>query len=161
MKKVFQLFIVISIVFASASPLSARRGRPGGVPDNMIESLLKYKHDFITKRLELTREQQNKFFPLYDKMTDEINDIHADANDVESRLLKSSENVTDLDYQMATTAFIEKGEKIANIEKKYYESFKDILSPKQLFLLKVCEKEINKKIIEHLRKENKSVNASN
>lgn len=32
------------------------------------QKMRQYKHDFLIKELDLTREQQNEFFPLYDAM---------------------------------------------------------------------------------------------
>lgn len=148
--------LLAAFCFAIFSLSAQRRGDRDGAPRDraeMMEIMQKYKRDFITKRLDLTRDQQNKFFPLYDEMTDEIEKVNSDSRDAERRIQSTdAKELNDVDYDMATNLMIEKGEKISAIEKKYYEKFKEILTPQQLYLLKTGDAEINKRLLEHIRR---------
>lgn len=163
MKNIARIFLLtLSIICLSSPAISARQHGADGNQAEMFEKLLEYKHDFITKRLELTRDQQNKFFPLYDSMCEELNKLNNDVRQVTERTSKLSDaEAKDVDYSVATKANIEKGEKTSAIEKKYYAKFEEILKPKQLFKLKLAEQEINMKLIKKIKKKegpNKSSN---
>lgn len=147
------LILVVCFTFISIETQAKQRSDRGKDHEEMMESMLKFKQDFIAKRLDLSREQQNKFFPLYDEMNEEIMKVNSDSRDAQARISQADEDeLGDIDYEMATNVMIEKGEKIAEIEKKYYAKFKDILTRKQLYLLKTGEQEINRRFLEHIRK---------
>ena len=44
--------------------------------ERYISELRNYKHDFLTRELDLSREQQRDFFPLYDEMEDRVMKIN-------------------------------------------------------------------------------------
>lgn len=106
-----------------------------------MKDIREYKHDFIAKKLDMSREQQNKFFPLYDKMDDEILKINTETRMLERKTYETpEESVTDLEYDMAIQAIYELKSKESAIENQYLEQFKEILTKRQLFLLKGAEK---------------------
>lgn len=106
------------------------------------------KHNFFAQTMELTPEQAEKFFPLFDEMEkkkfDLIRDLHK-----ETRELMKAENVTDEQYKAAADRAAAISEKELAIENEYYARFCQILLPRQQFLYHRCEpmfqKEISKK----------------
>lgn len=109
----------------------------------MLE-IREYKHDFIASKLDLSREQQNKFFPLYDKMNDEIQKVNSETRMLEKKIYDSpAESVSDLEYDMAIQALFDLKGKEAAIENQYLEQFKEILTKRQLFLLKGVERDFS------------------
>ncbi|MGN0219250.1 MAG: hypothetical protein ACI4AX_03085, partial [Muribaculaceae bacterium] len=64
--------IYIIILFLAAFATSAA-AQPRQTPENRERwksELRNYKHEFMARELDLSREQQSKFFPLYDQMED-------------------------------------------------------------------------------------------
>ena len=75
-----RIITVVILCLALAGGQAAFAHEPEGKrPDRKewFKQLRCYKHDFLTKELSLTKEQQEKFFPLYDEME---NQIHKAAN---------------------------------------------------------------------------------
>ncbi len=114
-----------------------------------------YKHDFITNDLNLTNDQQGKFFPLYDKMEEETSKLVRETRMLENKIskqLKNGENVSDVEFDAATQAIYGLKIKEGEIEKEYLTKFKQILTKKQLFQLKVAERKFAKELIKIHRK---------
>lgn len=111
-----------------------------------------YKHRFLTKELSLSREQRDKFFPLYDQMEDETATLNNDTRQLERRITESTEKVNDLEYEKATEALFELKIKEGEIEKSYLPKFAEILSPAQLFKLKGAERSFTNDLINHSRR---------
>jgi len=44
-----------------------------------INEIREYKHEFLTKELSLSKEQQRDFFPAYDEMEDRVLRIGTDT----------------------------------------------------------------------------------
>ena len=58
-------FILLVALFAPLCQIDAKGGRNR---DEWFKKIREYKHEFIANELGLTPEQQQKFFPIYDKM---------------------------------------------------------------------------------------------
>lgn len=104
-----------------------------------------HKHDFIEDELDLTDEQETKFFPIYDTMEDELHKVQRETRKLEKQV--ASKTATDVEYDAASKAIIELKKKEADIELKYFDKFKTVLSSKQIFELKRAEKKFTRKIM--------------
>lgn len=121
MKQLIALFIILASGLTTFSqnqqepPLKEKRGGKreqgpagplNGRDGSRIESL---KIAFITRKLELTPEEAQKFWPVFNKYSDELKKTHQD--------LKKSE-----------TGEIEKEEKMLGLRKKYLGEFQKAVS---------------------------------
>lgn len=144
-RKNILLLLIAAIIFAM----------PGYATDNKknidckewFKELRQYKHSFLTKELDLTKEQEAKFFPMYDEMDDAMFKVNREARAMEKKITKSSEKVSDLEYEKAAEAMYEVKGKEAAIEKQYFTKFKTVLTPKQLFELKQAERRFTDKLM--------------
>lgn len=152
-----KLFLLFTFLF----PLLAMAGNnPHGSladacdPDNKtdrdkwFQEAREYKHRFLAREINLTKEQQKEFFELYDKMEDETMKLQKETRQMEQRVMALGDTATDLDYEKATDALYESKEKEAAIEKRYREAFKKILSPEQQFKLKGAERKFMKDLMD-------------
>lgn len=112
-----------------------------------------HKHDFIEDELDLTDEQEIKFFPIYDAMEDELYKVQRDTRMLEKQI--ADKKASDVEYDAATKAIIELKKKEADIELKYFDKFKTVLSSKQIFELKRAEKKFTRKIMKAHNKKSK------
>lgn len=119
-----------------------------------------YKRTYFTKELELSRDQQNKFYPLYEEMEDQINKINDDARSMEKRVGEMT-NPSDLEYEKATEAVYDSAVRCAQLERDYMDKFQNILSRKQLFKLKSVERKFSREVMkQHNRLRSKAKTAS-
>src|SRR5918993_2968416 len=133
MKRIILLIIVYAGVAISAIGQDAQKdaGR-----------LQAYKIAFLTKKLNLTPEEAQRFWPLYNKYEEELR-----AARIEHRQNKASEIVTE--------------EKILNIRKKYNGEFGKALSTEKVNTLFRSEKEfgniVQKEFLERRNQRNNNL----
>lgn len=141
------LFILLSI-FCAANIFAQRNDRQMRPEDRekwLIE-LRNYKHEFLTKELDLTKEQQEAFFPLYDKMDDQVSKIASDTRLLETSIQNNPEASSE-DLQEGARALFEQKGKEADVEMSYFDKFKEILTAKQLFRLKNTERKFTNQLV--------------
>lgn len=138
----FVLMLLPSVMVAQ-SPSAETRSR-------WMNEIKKYKFDFFTKELSLDKEQQSKFFPLYEEMEQEIYLVNKEA-DALMKKVAAADNVSDTEYEAAAIALSKTRQKEGEIELEYFSQFEKILTKKQLFLLKVAEDKFTKTILNYHR----------
>lgn len=123
-----------------------------------VTQIRAYKHDYIVKELDLTKEQQNAFFELYDNMEDKIMDLGTEVRNLENSAL--SDNASSEEVSAAVAALYSQKQQEGEIEMEYYEKYKNILSPRQLVLLKQAERKFNQQLMrQHRRIRGEKMNA--
>lgn len=113
MKKIILLILMYSGIAFSAISQEDQKD---------VGRLQAYKIAFLTKKLNLTPEEAQRFWPIYNKYEDELRSAR-----IENRQNKASEIVTE--------------EKILNIRKKYNGEFSKALSTEKVNTLFKSERE--------------------
>lgn len=116
-----------------------------------LAEMREYKHEFLTKELNLTKEQQKEFFTLYDDMEDDIERINVETRQLENRLEKNND-ASDLELENGARTIFEQKRAEGQIEMTYFEKFQQILTPRQLAKLKVAERRWNQQLVNHHRR---------
>lgn len=96
---------------------------------------------YLTKKLDLTSEEAQRFWPVYNKYTDEIHGIRKEQKD---------KNLTELEAE----------DKILNVRKKYNNEFSKALTPQKADNFFRSEKEFGSYIQKELqlRRQNNQLN---
>lgn len=116
-----------------------------------ISEVKAYKHDFLSRDLELSHEQQKEFFSLYDELEDAILKLNNETRELEQEVSSDLE-ATDTEIEAATSAIFNQKVKEGQLELEYYGKFKEVLSPKQLLKLKSSERKFNQTLMKHHRR---------
>lgn len=145
MKKLLLALVIAVTAFAAAAQFSpAERQRWLGEMRNL-------KHDFIAKELSLTKDQEREFFPLYDKMEDEIAALNTQTREDEARVA-ADRDATDLEMENTARTVFEQKRAEGQIEMTYFEKYKTILTPKQLLQLKNAERKFTQQLVNRHRR---------
>ena len=146
--KASHLIIVLTAI-ALALPTAAQQKRSSSRPGQTewLKGVREYKYDMLIQEVELTKDQQAQFLPLYQKMEDEIMRANKEVRDLEAKITNSKDEVSDLEYSLAAEAMVNAAAVVAKIEADYFKQFSQILSKRQLFLLKRTETRFAKSII--------------
>lgn len=145
MKKLLLALVIAVTALAAAAQFSpAERQRWLGEMRNL-------KHDFIAKELSLTKDQEREFFPLYDKMEDEIAALNAQTREDETRVA-ADRDATDLEMENTARTVFEQKRAEGQIEMTYFEKYKTILTPKQLLQLKNAERKFTQQLVNRHRR---------
>lgn len=129
--------ILIALIFVATAAAATAQGRASR--EQWMTEMRQYKRAYLAKELDLSKEQQNKFFPLYEEMEDECARLDEDTRQMERRVAQAAD-ASDLEYEKATEAIYETKVKQAEIEKEYSAKFREVLSAKQLFRLKEADR---------------------
>lgn len=141
--------IVMAMLLALALGLPAivsAAPRDADEREQWMSEMRQYKRQYLARELELSREQQNKFFPLYEEMEDSMAKAIDEARAMERRVADMPAPA-DLDYEKATEAVYEAEVTASQLELEYLEKFKPILSKRQLFRLKGVERQFNRELM--------------
>ncbi len=148
--KTLYTFLFIALLGLSCGKAVAQQVSEGD-RTRYVTEIRNYKHKHIAKELDLTKEQQAKFFPFYDRMEDSIMVIGDKARTLE-QVLDPQFEATDQELEaVAETLFNQKLDE-GRLEAEYYNQFKQILTPRQLIALKVAERSFNQRLMrQHAR----------
>lgn len=144
MKKSVLYYVIALFSMLHAFSLSAQ---DKGERQQWMNEIQQYKRTYFAKELDLTREQQNRFFPLYEEMETQIRQIDDDTRVMERRVADAGDDASNIEYEKATEAMYDAKVKGAALEKDYMVKFKEILSPRQLFQLKTVERRFSREMM--------------
>ena len=80
------------LTLLAAGPIYAQQTKEDVERDRVFTEIRAYKHDVLVKSLDLTKEQQREFFPVYDELDDKLMEINNETRDLE-RLYTRRKNV--------------------------------------------------------------------
>lgn len=151
MKKVTVLFAFLITLLVL--PVVSQAQRPSGRDrESWMKEIQQYKSDFIAKKLDMTDEQRAKFMPLYNSMDEEIRKVQEESEQLSHQIIAKDGKATDLEYEKAAEAMYELKGRENNIEMKYFDEYKAILTPVQLFKLKDAEKDFTRELMKQHRR---------
>lgn len=144
MKKIIFLFLI------SFSVLNAQ--------ENRYEEIHALKTAFITKKLNFTSSEAEKFWPIYNNFEQQFHELRKKKrNEVYIELRKNWEELTDSDANRLMDKYLQlKFENLQLFEKRT-TALKKVLSPKKIFILNKVEEDFKKELLDRYRK-NKSEN---
>ena len=143
-----KLIITLLMVVAMMPAMWAQQKHPGGAERAAwMKEMVQYKHEYLTKELGLSAEQQKQFFAVYDAMDAEQRKLGEEMRRMVEEVSKKGDKATDLELTKAAEAQFEMRGRENAIEMRYFPKFKAILTPEQLFKLKKTEMKFNRMII--------------
>ncbi len=104
---------------------------------------------FLTKYLDLSSEEAQKFWPVYNKMHDEMKSVF--EKDKALKTGKEIKDMTDEELNKFINAHFENDQKMLDIKKKYAEEFKKVLPLQKVALLTDAENEFKRQMIQHAK----------
>lgn len=135
MNKIFFItFVACSIVFSFSA--YAQGGKQHRNFDR--EAFLAKRNAYITAEVGLTPEEAAVFIPLFSELQQKMFEIGHECRKL-SKELRQNSNATDADYLKVIDVCVDVNIKQAQLEKEYYEKFKNVLSPKKLYKYRRAE----------------------
>lgn len=115
----------------------------GGMNLKRAKQIEAIKIGYITRRLDLTPEESQNFWPVYNQYQDELNQLLQQKK--QNRITNSDnpDKLIDDDFSY--------DDKILAFKKKYRHDFTKILSPEQIKSLYAAEREFREELIKQLK----------
>lgn len=150
--KLLNYICTIAVALSALIPLSAHGQQLSDEDrERYITEIRAYKHDFLSRSLELTPEKQREFFELYDEMEDRVMQIGSETRELVNRVEAEGEADEEA-LEAATDAMFGQKQKEADVENEFYAKFKEVLTPRQLFKLKGAERKFNQQLMRQHRR---------
>lgn len=96
------------------------------------------KHEFMVRELELTQDQREQFFAIYDEMDANLKAINDETRSLE-KTLDNRDNISDAEYDAVIDALYNQRYREWNVEKTAKERLSKVLTKKQLVKVKKAE----------------------
>lgn len=146
MKKIQHLSFFFLLV--SAPVLWAQPGGDGRPKHEKVEEL---KIAFITTELNLSSEEAQKFWPVYNEMSDKMKVENRKQREITKELHSNVGTYTDADFQKKSEAFLDSGIREAELKKEYYAKIADVIGYKKATKLLSLEQRFKKELLDRLK----------
>lgn len=100
--------------------------------ENRREEIESFRIAFFTRQLNLTSDEAKKFWPVYNEMQTEMQKLQRERKMRHRDSRDNMDNLSDAELEKVINDEMLSRQKELDIEKKYHERFKAILSMKKL-----------------------------
>lgn len=149
MKKVLTL-MSLSIFFSWS--LSAQK------PSESREKIKALKIAYLTEQLNLTPQEAEKFWPIYNAHDEEHNSLRYKTRLAYKKAIeqnKSVDNISEKEAQKIILLKLETDKKIYESQSKFIAKVKKVLSYKKIMKLQVAEMEFGRKLMRKYKRKRK------
>ena len=149
MKKIISFTIMVFVVAAATTKLSAQND--DREPKNKWEKFRAEKVAFLTTELDLTPEEAQKFWPVYNQLENERWEAHKHRQKLEEKVREAEDNLPEREIVHLTRDYAASMQKEANMMVEYNEKFLKILPPEKVLNLYKAENEFRFQMIKKFR----------
>jgi hypothetical protein len=141
MKRGFIVLLLLAI-FTFSDALAQNQGR---------EKLDAYRIAFFTKRLNLTPQEAEKFWPVYNEFQNKRNSIQTERMQLNRNVNQNELNMSEKDMTEAGDKLISLQMQEASLAMDYHKKFKEILSPAKVIRLYQAENQYRLQLLNELK----------
>jgi len=125
------------------------------------EKLDAYKIGFLTKRLNLTTREAEKFWPVYNEYQDQRIKIQLERQEINRNFNQNELNMSDREMSEAGDRIIALEFSEAGLAQEFHNKIKAILSPVKVLRLYQAENQYRLQLLNDLREKNQGRNKPN
>ncbi len=147
--KIFIIGLLSLPAVLGAQPHHDEKGK-----DEKWKQIESAKIAFFTTELDLSPEEAQVFWPVYNQYCDEIWKARRDSRDALHKMRESlgNDSCTDTQIKESITAYIESCEKDDEVQKKYFEKFVVLLPVEKVAKLYIAEEDFRHRMIDMFKK---------
>jgi hypothetical protein len=147
-KHIWINILTVSILLIEFSGVRAQSKRPNQERiEKRQDRVMSMRIGYITEKLDLTPPQSEKFWPIYNKFSDERKAIVQEIR----KQNQSQKSENDQQILNARNEVFKLKSKEIELEKKYQDEFLKVISTKQYAALLQAERDFNKMLLEKLK----------
>ena len=148
MNKLLVLSITLLVLLLNSITGSAQNRNTGNGPGR--ERIDAQKVAFITAQLQLTPEEAQKFWPVYNLFNTQKEDLNRDFMKVTLKFRKNEDAMTDKDANDMADSYIKHAQKMVDLQKEFHVKLKEVLPPKKLLKLYNVERDFQRLLLQRL-----------
>ncbi len=116
-----------------------------------LDKLNAYKIGFLTKRLNLTSKEAEKFWPVYNEYQDDRSKIQVKRQEINRNFNQNELNMTDREMTEAADMLISLEVREASLTQEFHNKIKVILPPVKVFRLYQAENQYRLQLLKELQ----------
>jgi len=141
MKRNILLLTITLFLVSQTYSFAQGRGKGKGLNKNRWDKFRTEKIAFLTDRLDLSPEEAQKFWPVYNQMDKERAKINSERFELERQVREASESLQEKEIIELTRSFTKNMQQEGNLGSKYNDQFLKILPARKVLLLYKAEGE--------------------
>ena len=152
--KLFKLKYLLAFIIVTGFIVSDTIAQPGGGPpmsDEKREEIEAMKVAFLTKKLELTPEEAQTFWPVYNQYQGELDKLRDGHRKVRMEAKSEMDTMSDKDVEKLVDGEIAFRQSELDIMKKYNSRFKSVLPMKKVAKLYRAEEDFKRELLHKLQ----------
>lgn len=150
----FKNFLLLFLIFSSAFAF-AQMGPPPpkekGARQEKRENIEALKVAFMTKKLDLSPEEAQQFWPVYNQYTDKLQDFRKKRRQENKEAKQNFDEMSDKEIEQAVDNEIVFRQKELDLQKEYHSKFKAILPVKKVAKLYQAEEQFKRVLLDKLK----------
>ncbi|MBR5159091.1 MAG: hypothetical protein IKW84_05865 [Bacteroidaceae bacterium] len=142
-----QLITIVCILLTLSVSAQDRRPNPSG--QFSPAEYAKQQREFFTKNAELTQEEADAFFPIYNELQQKKREINRQI-----RMTMRQEGGAETSEEQSLKAIDAKADaniRIAELEKEYLKKFKEVLPASKILKVQNAEEQFNSQILKDIQ----------
>lgn len=144
------IYMLVVLVMALVSDIEAQ-----GQHGNKQEQIKAIKTAFITEKLDLSPEEAEKFWPIYNEFKDKERNIQQDVAFHFRQGPPDISGMTDQEIEKMILGRFEQEHALVELRKEYYVKLKEVIPVPKIFKLLEAEVQFRKVMLERLRDQRK------
>lgn len=120
-------------------------------PPHAREKVEAMKIGFLTERLELSPEEAQVFWPVYNQYQDELEKVRLTRKDYISAARKGMDDLSDKEIEKLVDSELAFRQSELDLQKKYHGQFKKVLPIKKVAKLYRAEEDFKRKLLEMIQ----------
>ena len=148
-----QMILAATFLMASTAMVAQPHGRPDGEKAQQIKERIETAQiAFLTKELELTPEEAQVFWPVYNAYQAELKSIREKYKNNRSDMsLDAIDKMSDKEAIKAMQEIRAQMEATHKVKETYHKKFLEVLSPKKVLKLYAAEREFKQHVLQRMR----------
>ncbi|MEO1514538.1 MAG: hypothetical protein AAFV95_05975 [Bacteroidota bacterium] len=114
--------------------------------DSLEARIQKARRDYFQRELQLTEAEAEKFWPLYDQMRDEQDELQK-----KYKMNRKIELMSDTEVEKFVLSTFELEEKQLELKKRYFVEFKKIMSVRKVASMRRTEQRFKRELLKRMR----------
>ena len=119
--------------------------------EERMERIKAQKVAFFTEKMELTSQNSQKFWPVYNEYFNKKDSLYHLSRELRSKLNDKASSLTNRQKEDALDMIIKLKSESSKLEQKYHQKFKNILTIDQVILLYQAEYEFKMRLFKKLK----------
>lgn len=149
MKQFMKSAVILLIILTSGLYLAAQP--PGEDDPKEKERIEALKIAFLTKRLSLTPDEAQKFWPVYNQFTGELETTKNDSKIIRKGMGNEFQSMSDPEVEKFVDEMMAQKRKELEITERYHSQFKKVLPIRKVALLYKSEREFRKQLLSEFK----------